>query len=354
MINIGIRADGSVSIGMGHIMRCLSLAKGFRNGGCQVYFISKYKEGIARIREEDFEVVKLGDYDFTSPAVGFFYGDEAELQKETDEIISCIKKYSIDLMFIDSYNVNQEYFLNLKPFLKKLCYIDDVNRFVYPVDVLINGNITGETLCYEKYCQDEVLLLGLRYNFIRSEFKGLPKREVNEEVREIMITVGGADPYDLSTRLASFILSDKELKKLKTNIVVGDGFNNKEKLRILSKDNKNIILHENVSRMSNIMLNCDLAISAGGSTLYELCACGTPTLAVIVADNQQDIVKTLSDRGYIECLGWYNDLSDTKLDNKIKSFCNDYYKRKSTAEKMQKLVDGEGVKRVVQEIMKLL
>lgn len=353
MINIGIRADGSANIGMGHIMRCLSLAKGLRSAGYNIYFISKYEDGIAMVEKEGFKVIQLGEYHFYGHGKGFFYGDESELFKEAAEVMNSIRQYSIDLLIIDSYNVTKEYFLDLKPHTKKLGYIDDVNRFVYPVDILINGNIMGEIFHYEKYYEDEVILLGLKYNLIRSEFRGLPQRKVNKEVKDIMITVGGADPYDLSTRLAGAVLSDEELKGLKINIIVGSGFNNKEKLKMLSKDNKKIILHENVSKMSEIMLNCDIAISAGGSTLYELCACGTPTLAVIVADNQKDIVKALSDGGYIESLGWYNELSQDKLANKIKSLCNDYNKRKSTAEKMQKLVDGEGVKRIVENIMKL-
>jgi len=65
--------------------------------------------------------------------------------------------------------------LKLKPHVRKLCYIDDLNKFVYPVDVLINGNITAPALNYAKYSDDELMLLGLKYNLIRDEFKICPR-----------------------------------------------------------------------------------------------------------------------------------------------------------------------------------
>lgn len=120
-----------------------------------------------------------------------------------------------------------------------------------------------------------------------------------------------------------------------------------------AKKNANVILHENVSRMSEIMLKSDMAISAGGSTLYELCACGTPTLAIVIADNQREMVDMMSSEGYIISLGWHGELADMELLQKIKLLCADYEKRVSLSKKMQKLVDGEGVRRIVEEIIKI-
>lgn len=175
MVNIGIRTDGSSDIGMGHIMRCLSLAKGFRNAGAGVFFLSRFEQGISRIRQDKFEVIemqcrKIGHSD------GFFYGDVSELEEDAEEIICRIKEFNLDILVIDSYNVSREFFfLKLKPHIKKLCYIDDVNKFVYPVDVLINGNITATTFNYTKYSNDEIMLLGLKYNLIRMNLKTCPR-----------------------------------------------------------------------------------------------------------------------------------------------------------------------------------
>ncbi len=352
MLNIGIRADGSKNIGMGHIMRCLSLAKGFRDAGANVYFLSRHEQGITKIRQNRFEVIEM-PYQKSGTPKGFSYGDVSELKEDVQQIIAGIRAFNLDVLIIDSYNVTKEFFLELKPHVKKLCYIDDVNRFPYPVDILINGNITGTTLNYTKYSDDQIMLLGLKYNLIRDEFKGLPERKINKDVREIMITTGGSDPFNLSLRLAEIILSDEEFKGVRLNIVVGSGFTDVDSLIGLCRNNKNVVLHENVSKMSEIMLRSDVAISAGGSTLYELCACGTPTLGMVIADNQIEIVDMLSAEGYITNLGWHSELSDRKVLDTLKLLCKDYDRRVSVSREMQKLVDGEGVRRVVEEIMKI-
>lgn len=350
-VNIGIRADGSTNIGMGHIMRCLSMAKGFRNVGTNVYFLSRHEQGISRIQQDGFEVIKM-PYRKSRSLEGFSYGDFSELEEDAKEIINSIKTFNLDVLVVDSYNVTKEFFLELKPHVK-LCYVDDVNKFVYPVDVLINGNITGTTLNYTKYSDDELMLLGLKYNLIRDEFKGLPERIINRDVREIMITTGGSDPFNLSLRLAGIILSDEEFKNIGINIVVGSGFTDVDNLRELCQKNKNVVLHENVSKMSEIMLRSDISISAGGSTLYELCACGTPTLGIVIADNQREVVDVLSAEGYITSLGRHSELSDREVLGSLKLLCKDYDRRAFVSRKIQKLVDGEGVRRVVEEIMKI-
>jgi len=351
MIKVGFRVDGSKNIGMGHVMRCLSLADGFKASGVEGVFLSRYKTGISKIREHGFEVIELSNC-LESNCEDFYYGDSKTLDKEAEEIIANLRVQSINVLFVDSYNVTEEFFLMINPFVERLCYIDDVNEFTYPVDVLINGNITGELLNYERYYDDEIMLLGLKYNLIRNEFKKLPRREINRNVKEIMITTGGSDPFDLSYRLTELILSDGISEDIRINIVAGSGFTNVNRLRKLSRENNCVVMYENVSKMSEIMLKSDVAISAGGSTLYELCACGTPTIAFIIAKNQKRIVNMLSDKGYIESLGWYNEFSDKEFLDRLKGLCMDFEKRESYSQKMQKLLDGKGVSRVVDAIFK--
>lgn len=352
MMKVGIRADGSKNIGMGHIMRCLSLAKGFRNAGIEVYFLSKFEQGILKIREEGFEVIELSEHSKTHNE-GLYYGDVSSLKEEAAETIQVLKAIEPDILFIDSYNVSEEFFLTLKPLVKKLCYIDDVNKFTYPVDVLINGNITGEALGYERYYEDEILMLGVKYNLIRDEFKNLPERIVNREVKEIMITTGGSDPFDLSYRFADSIIESGLFEGIAINIVAGGGFTNLNSLKELGRKNSQVIIHQNVSKMSELMLRSDIAIAAGGSTLYELCACGTPALAFIMADNQRQIVQMLGDEGYIKALGWHNEFTDIEFLKALELLCKDYEQRVSISKKMQRLVDGEGVKRIVDELVRL-
>lgn len=347
---IAIRTDGGQSVGMGHVMRCLSLAKELRKNNYKVIFISKYKEGIEKIKSENFEVIKL-TYNDEINDDGFNYGDKSKLSDEKKKIQEIINKYSIKMLIIDSYNVTKEYFLSLKDKVEKLIYIDDINKFIYPVDVLINGNITGKYMGYEKYTEDELMLLGLKYNMIRDEFKNLSERNINKNIKEVMITTGGSDPYGVSIKILEILLSENEFKNIGYNLVIGKGFSDdtKNKLYRLSKKNSKIKIYENPRSMSNIMVKSDIAISSGGSTLYELCATGTPTLAFIYADNQEFIVKKMDELGYITSIGNYNEINKSNILDLIEKY-NSYETRKNISKRMSKLIDGKGTERIVEKL----
>jgi UDP-2,4-diacetamido-2,4,6-trideoxy-beta-L-altropyranose hydrolase len=359
MLNIAFRADGGENIGMGHIMRCLSLARAFRRKGHTVYFVSKLTEGISRVSSENFAVVPLPSVAHNDTE-GFFYGNPALLSDEAAQLIQIVKDYQIDVLILDSYNVTEEYFLTLKPYVRKLAYIDDVNKFTYPVDILINGNITGEYLGYSRYNKDQVLLLGPTYNMIREEFLGLTARVVKDKITEVMITVGGADPYDVTGKMLDIILSSERYCSVRLNVIVGGSFTSLDRLIKLKHKYTNVFLYGNFpevhnytdivySEMSDVMLRSDIALSAGGSTLYELAACGTPTLAFILADNQEFIVGKMSAEGYIKSLGWYNGLTDQAVLAALKEL-EDAGFRQRLSQRGQALVDGRGTARIVRAI----
>ncbi|WP_371362946.1 UDP-N-acetylglucosamine--N-acetylmuramyl-(pentapeptide) pyrophosphoryl-undecaprenol N-acetylglucosamine transferase [Sporomusa rhizae] len=359
MLNIAVRADGGKNVGMGHVMRCLSLANAFRRNGHKVCFFTKLNEGIEAVKSENFDVVRLPSV--AHNAEGFFYGDPSELGTEIQRITKLLITHHINILVVDTYNVSNEYFLSLKPYVEKLVYIDDINTATYAVDIIVNGNITGQYLEYQVYNEQQVLLLGPAYNMIRDEFRGLPKRMISRQVFEIMITTGGNDLYNLTERLLVSLLNDTRFNDLRFNVLVGGGFTNKEYLIKLSQRYDNIVLYANsevnklpqilYSEVSAIMLRSDLAISAGGSTLYEFAACGTPTIAFILAENQEFIVRKMEQLGYIQSFGWYNEIDDTKISSKLVNLMCDYEKRKEMSQKGQSLVDGKGTERIAQRII---
>lgn len=355
-MNVGIRVDGSKNIGMGHIMRCISLARSFKDAGSNVFFISKYQQGIFAIEENGFNVKKLShdEQKEQESKEEFYYGNSLELEEESEEIIRLIEICKLDVLIIDSYNVTEKYFLKIKPYVKILVYIDDVNAFPYPVDVVINGNITGKYLDYKSYFKNQKFLLGPSYNLIRDEFKNISKRAVSKEVKKIMITTGGSDPFRTMELLIDIIRSDNSLDGIEIHGIIGVGFNNKEELKEKQRQYKNIVLHENVVKMSEIMLYCDIALSSCGSTLYELCACGTPVLGFVLADNQEFVAKKMDELGYIKFLGWYHQLKKENVNYTIKEIIHGFETREEMVKRQQGLVDGNGTKRVVNVIREML
>lgn len=355
-MNIGIRVDGSTDIGMGHIMRCISLAESFKDAGSNVFFISKYPQGIFEIEKNKFKAKRLSynEEKRQESQTDFYYGNPSELENELKEINNIIKICKLDVLLIDSYNVTEKYFLKIKPYVKILAYIDDVNVFSYPVDVIINGNITGKYLDYKPYFKNQKFLLGTSYNLIRDEFKNIPKRFVSKEVKKIMITTGGSDPFRTTQLLIDIIRSDSSLDNIEIHGIMGAGFQNKEELKEQQKKHKNVILHENIKKISEIMLDCDIALSSCGSTLYELCACGTPVLGFVLADNQEFVAKKMDELGYIKFLGWYYQLNKENVNYNIKEIMCDFKTREEITKRQQRLVDGNGTKRVVDVIREML
>lgn len=333
-MKIGIRADGGSSIGMGHIMRTLVLAKELAKY-YKVFYIckmdnsglNKYTDGIDKVRKEGFEVKLI----------------------EENNMLEGLKDINADILITDSYDVNEEYFNKTKSMFKKTGYIDDNNLLsCYNVDFLINQNLGAEEFKY-KTNKDTQLLLGSKYILLREEFRNLLQdKTLNNKVENIMITVGGADPNNVTGNIL------KNVSNLKYNfhVIVGASFNNLENLRELAAENDNIKLYFNAN-MVEVMNKCDLAIAACGSTLYELCICEVPTIGIITVDNQENLAIKMDSLGIIKNLGWYDKLDNNLLHNSIENISHNLAVRTNIIEKTKCYIDEKGVYRCISAIKSL-
>ena len=241
--------------------------------------------------------------------------------------------------------------MNLKNRVKKLIYIDDINKFPYSVDVLINYNINADEVGYGTAQKGQIRLLGTKYTLLRNQFQNVSLRQINKKINEIMITSGGSDPYGMCEKILNIALNTEEIKNKKINVIIGSSFENIKEIEKIAEISKNIVLHCNIEDISKIMLQSDIAISAGGSTLYELCACGTPTIAYIVADNQEGLVNCMQNKDYITSLGWHSDVDENDFQGKLLALVNDFERRNKLSCRMQKLVDGKGARRTAEAIL---
>ncbi|NMB80185.1 MAG: glycosyltransferase [Ignavibacteria bacterium] len=233
-----------------------------------------------------------------------------------------------------------------------LCYIDDLNKFVYPVDVLIHGGIINKFRPYEKFSESELILAGTEYSLLRPEFKNLPTRKINETISEIMISSGGTDNFNVIPFLIRAFRSISSLNNIKINVIVGSSFNNKEELKSLNTKYPNIVFYENVDHISQIMLKSDVAFSAGGSTIYELMACGTPIISYVIAENQDYIIQKMQEMGCLINMGWHHELDCKSVIKTFNTLKDDYNLRLNLSNYGQQLVDARGPERVVSEILK--
>lgn len=335
-----IRADANATIGSGHVMRCLTIADAMKKKGIESTFIIADKEA------EDL----IQSYGFPTICLESTWGN---LDNETSKLLSLINEVNIDKILIDSYYVTQSYLKDIGNDTKVI-YIDDLNQFVYPVDLLINYNVYAKNKGYDRnyYLSQTKLLLGCDFIPLRTEFQGI-QGTINEKVADILITTGGSDPYNVAGSILAFIIHKEWYRTIRFHIVVGRFNNNIEELNKLVKDSDNIILHHNVSKMSELMLECDIAISAGGSTVYELCACGVPSISYSFADNQLEAIKELDKLGVIYYAGDVrNDLNIclTNIEGRIIQYISDEILRKRISQKMKSMVDGLGADRIAEQI----
>lgn len=325
MKHIYIRADGGNSIGMGHIMRTLILANEFRKAGnCVTYLCqskSEFEAGIQKVKDNGFEVILL----------------------PTNTVDSIINKNSQkDCLIIDSYDVNEEYFNKAKQHFKVVGYFDDMNLYYFNVDFIINQNLNSERLEY-KTNKNTKMFLGCKYTMLRDEFLKATRKNINEKVENILITLGGADFNNLTKEIIEYVKS----LPYKFHVVIGPSFVFEKDLEQFECEN--ILLHKNAN-MKELMEMSDMCISACGSTLYELSYMGIPTIGIIISENQELLAYNMEKEKVIVNAGWYNELYKEKVIEMIDKLANDYEARKYMSFKCSKLIDGRGAERIVREL----
>lgn len=339
---------GSEQIGYGHIMRCMTLANCFVDLHQDVFFISKYTKGTELLKEEGFDIRKIGS-EVSESTIGIDNNSDYAQVLET-EIIPILRVEKPECVIIDDYNVDADFFKLIHIYTKFIAYIDDLNAFDYPVDMIINGTASAFNMDY-KIIKDRILLLGMKYNLLRKEFQKITHKPIKNKINAVLITTGGSDSHHMTQIIANFLLSDEYTAKMKIHIIIGGAFTEELSLYDLGKLD-NVFIYKSPKQMSAIMLKCDIAITAGGSTLYELMACGIPTISFIYAENQTPQVKALEKEKLLLNLGWYNELDGDLLISQIRKL-EDYKMRKQVSESGINNLDGQGAMRCAKKILSI-
>ena len=332
-----ICADASSHIGAGHLMRCLALAQGWKARGGQATFITACKsDGLRqRLSNEDFQVITL-DRPYPDPADW----------ETTSQVLAA---HSGAWVVLDGYHFDAAYQCQIKEAGHRLLVIDDMAHLNhYYTDVVLNQNINAERLHYacEPYTQ---LLLGTRYVLLRSEF--LPwrgwQREIPKVARKVLVTLGGGDP-DNQTLKVIRALQQVDLDGLEAVVVVGASNTHFRELQSAAHNSGFAIrVVQNVTDMSDLMAWADVAVSAGGSTCWEMAFMGLPNVILVLAENQRGVAEGLDARGIALNLGWYVQVSELDFAQALKMLMSNPARCKAMSEKGRQIVDGAGTDRVV-------
>ena len=377
-MNIFFRTDANSSIGMGHVMRCLSIADAFHslgNDSIIIIFILADDTVEKLIQDRGYKTVVL-------------HSKYSKMESELP--LWDIQSFeTIHLLIVDSYYVTEHYLSSMRELIRtqdnngdkgKLVYIDDVNAFLYPVDILINYNVYGSTVDYEKmyagsdhYRESPVFILGSTYTPLRSMFRGVERKVQSRNVVNILFSTGGSDELHLTLSIlnhlcASDVSNSSENGRI-YHFLLGAMNTDKSQIRRIAQDRDFIVLHENVTDMKSLITAMDICISAAGSTLYEVCACGVPLITYSLADNQVLGAEAFFSLGLAGNVGdlrnpdtidpssvMSGELDGSAVERILTAINNlslDYRKRCETGERMQSLIDGCGADRMVKKLQSI-
>lgn len=340
--NILIRADAGVEMGTGHVMRCLALAQTWRDaGGTAAFAMAGSTPAILeRLSAEGFQVCPLSARAGTS--------------EDANGTARLAHAYSADWVVLDGYRFGAGYQELIKSSGRKLLCVDDLGECEYYfADMVLNQNLNAGEHLYQKRQASTRLLLGTRYALLRREFLSWRgrKREIGAVGSKVLITMGGSDP-DNVTLIVMQALQRAGIQNLDAVIVVGGSNPHFESIaRAVESSPETFRLQRDAANMAELMAWADIAVSAAGSTCWEMCMLGLPAIVVDVAANQTSVARELEREG----AAVHVSLSEIpqhqgaveRFAEKIELLMQSSEVRARMSRRAAELVDGNGAARVV-------
>ena len=256
------------------------------------------------------------------------------------------------MIALDGYHFDEAYEHEVREAASGVLAVYDTDeRASFDVDVLVNQNLEAPALTYRVPGSSKVLL-GTRFALLRPEFlaTGFAPRVQPELATRILVTFGGGDPSNHTlTVMRALEEIDRDLHgDLSITVVIGAVNPNRTILeQAIASMNMSVQLAVDAGDMPELMRGADLAISAAGSTVWELCHLGVPTVVMVVADNQIGIARGLNAAGAAVSLGDARLLDVKRMAGAIRPVLQDRTLRASLSEHAAVLVDGQGASRVV-------
>lgn len=341
---VGIRADATERIGLGHATRCGAIAESLERLGYDVVFLVSSGESADVFANRGYKCRILGGDAMR------FTSDDALL------LFARCKEEGICFLLFDTYGITFEFmeaWVKLSGLSIRTALIDDM--FTYPtglqsdirkyaVDVLIGGDIFFDEDAYKEIYADTPtdLLIGPDYIPMRSDLP-IEDSSTSDSVSDILITTGSTNPQRTLEWMSELAKSASCGKGMRIHVVVGPKAD-------FQGDTDGLCIHEG-EPIVDIMRCCQVAFSAAGITLLELIAMGIPTLALEMVENQHATVENFKRTGL--GMGCARRDADEKVKEQLERLLRERTLRAGYAQKCSSLIDGEGAMRVARSIVGL-
>lgn len=356
-MKIVVRADASLMMGSGHIIRCLTLADRLKQQGHDISFICRKHDGhLADLIGQKGFAVQLLSKGETADFIKQYAHSEWLGASESDDFAECkpiLQALKPDWLIIDHYAIGKNWEQQAKRLLPnlKILAIDDLADRTHDCEILLDQNFGRKNEDYQplvpSYCQR---LLGTRYTLLRDEFASwrtmsLNRRKSVQPPNNILVNLGGVDNDNVTLKILQSLNTfvQQSVQAFNVTVVMGKTAPHIESVQRFAKHASfACAVLVNVTNMAELMANADLAIGAAGSTTWERCCLGLPMVLIVLADNQQVIAKALADKNVVKVVTDMATL-DEQLPRLLSELADNY---KKFSRQSAKLVDGQGAKRV--------
>lgn len=334
-----IRADADSQVGIGHVMRSFALAEAWREIGGEARFVGTIPDPLAK-RLETSEIERL---DAAGPR-----GSAADLER----LLELAEKSDPAWIVLDGYQFFGSYQQDLGRSPWRFVAVDDHGHPDVRADVIVNGNLYAETSMYPGRSEESLLLLGPRYLLMRSEFREAREKIATfapppDRVRRLLVIFGGSDRAGMTRRVVAALRLLDPAVQMEVRIVLGPAESRPTKPDLPGELQEGLsITRLHQPHMPELMRWAELAVSAAGSTSYELALLGVPSILIPIADNQRPVAEALAARGAAVNLGWHEEITVTYLSEAIRSLLESRDARAELIRNLCGLVDGEGAPRV--------
>jgi UDP-2,4-diacetamido-2,4,6-trideoxy-beta-L-altropyranose hydrolase len=355
--HVAFRVDASLDIGTGHVMRCLTLADALHRRGVHCTFICRDLQGnlAERIRQHGFDVHLLGvtesvtGNDEPLPAHAGWLG--TGWQHDAAQTVAALGELKPEWLVVDHYALDTRWEQQLRSHCEKIMVIDDLADRQHDCDVLLDQNLGRESSDYADHVATNCrLLIGTRFALLRREFADARPRALNRRkharLRRILVTMGGVDKDNATGKVLDALQLCELPDDVEIVVISGSAAPHLDAVREQARNMPvKTTVRTAIDNMAEEMILADIAVGAAGSTSWERCCLGLPSLLVVLADNQQVIATALDKVGAAVQIGKADDIS-TRLPQAMQRV-NDSSLLQQMSGNAQALVDGAGCERVL-------
>jgi UDP-2,4-diacetamido-2,4,6-trideoxy-beta-L-altropyranose hydrolase len=342
------RADASVEIGTGHVMRCATLANALRELGAEVAFACRSLPGDLRdwLQQNGYATLVI----------------HGETEAENADISRLIHPWQgeqpIDCLVVDHYGLDAAWERSMRPRCHRILVIDDLANRAHDCDILLDQNVLdARSTRYQPWVPSQCQpLLGPRFALLRPEFRQVranligPPSHANAKhagaPTRVLIFFGGSDPTQECFKALEALHQLSSKTALQVDLVAGASNPKFTALQQRCQDFPQVRLHQQVSAMAELMAQADITLGAGGTTTWERLCLGLPGIIIAVAENQVEISRNLAQQDYHIYLGESGSVSAEAMGQALQNLMANSAQRQALSAKGMALVDGLGAQRV--------